>query len=533
MKNPSFEQYQVCPGDFVPFSTWQVDGWRALDYSLGFYANSCANLLPWTWDHGVPLNGYGFQDAKSGNAYAGITPILPPTTIKNFRQYLQGSLMSSLKKDSLYCVSYWVSLSNHSYGAIKNIDAYLNGTLLNWASSNPWGYDSLLPGINPQIKSDRILSDTLNWMEVKGIYKAQGGENYITIGNFKDDANTTLIDFNNIKHDDIRYYVDEVAVTPFLLKMPDLGNDTMLCNDQLPIILTAPVGYDSLKWSDGTRGSTLSVNMPGKYWLTCIADGCGKVIDTITIKTYPTQKLQLINDTILCKGVSLVLQGSSGFDSYNWNTGSTSDNIQINAPGNYVLTAKDYCTEQKDSVRVSYDSLPEISIRLGENINICMGGVNQPYSLYSNYSNLLNYEWNNGEKSSSIIVSAQGDYFFISRYRCGMLYSDTVFVQECYADTSVTIYIPNAFTPNENGLNDKWHPIFLNHTIVELFIYNSWGEKIFTGTKENFYSWDGTYKDIMCQQGIYAYTITYHSSKQEESHKKYKKTGMICLIRGD
>lgn len=106
---------------------------------------------------------------------------------------------------------------------------------------------------------------------------------------------------------------------------------------------------------------------------------------------------------------------------------------------------------------------------------------------------------------------------------------DTVYVKvtEKYCGEPL-IFIPNAFTPNGDGKNDK---LFVRSEIIESFtfrIYNRWGELIFE-TQNIEEGWDGKYNGKNCPPGVYDYY--YEGVCVGESHAKYKTKGNITLIR--
>jgi gliding motility-associated-like protein len=89
----------------------------------------------------------------------------------------------------------------------------------------------------------------------------------------------------------------------------------------------------------------------------------------------------------------------------------------------------------------------------------------------------------------------------VSTYGCKTV-SDTMFVK-VYND----IFIPNAFTPNADGVNDTWNiPALGAYPNFELFIYNRYGQLIFH-TKHTPVAWDGTYQGNPCTNGVYTYLI--------------------------
>ena len=81
----------------------------------------------------------------------------------NGRSYIQATFSQPLVKDSMYCVNYWVNLGQPIPGpnikAIKNVDAYINDTLLNWNNGGTvlGGIGLNLVGFTPQITSSHFL----------------------------------------------------------------------------------------------------------------------------------------------------------------------------------------------------------------------------------------------------------------------------------------------------------------------------------------------------------------------------------------
>jgi gliding motility-associated-like protein len=81
-------------------------------------------------------------------------------------------------------------------------------------------------------------------------------------------------------------------------------------------------------------------------------------------------------------------------------------------------------------------------------------------------------------------------------------------------------YIPNAFTPNGDELNNTWIPVFTNGYDPYEFnvkVYNRWGELIWESNSANE-GWDGTYKNSICSEGIYQYIIIFGDSENESKH---------------
>lgn len=514
VKNPSFENYIQCPLGAGFFNGYVQDWFAFTGANTSSYFNACAPL-----PDRVPENVFGYQFAKTGNGYACIN-VYSWSWDPDHRSYVEGSFINPLIKDTVYCISYFVSACDNTLGYVKNIDVKLSDTLLDWNN----GIYYVLLNITPEIKSTQLLNDTINWIPVQDLYKARGGENYLTLGNFLNDAQTTVQSFQPGNPIRIDYYIDDVSVTPTNLLAPNLGNDTTICKNTLSYNLYAPVGYDSYQWSNGGTSNTITVNDSGTYWVKCIANGCGELSDTIHIGFIATPQLNLGNDTVICKGTPINLFAQQGFNSYLWNTTDTTQSINVSDSGLYIVEATDDCEVQIDSVHVSLDSLPNIIIDIGIDSTICYNGANVPLVLSTN-SLLPNYTWSNGATSQQLTVTKKGWYWLQGNFTCGYIQSDSIFIDECEPDSVFGFYIPNSFTPNDDGLNDFFAPQFYKVTIENLKVFNRWGNIVYDDS--NNLSWDGKFQNKDCPLGVYVYKISYRDLK----NNYVEKLGRITLLR--
>lgn len=501
VKNPSFEDYYTCP------NTGLINGflkdWDLLLPSNARYYNSCN-----PFDYGVPQNYGGYQLANSGSGYTSVL-VYYFDYLEDVRSYIEVSFISILEKDSIYCVSYFVSLRDSGgsavsvgpNGAIQNLDAYISDTIVSWNN----GVSRRLVGITPQIKSKQLLTDTENWTQISGLYKAKGGEQYITIGNFETRENTVKVNYINGEAMGLDYYIDDVSVTPFNLASPNLGNDTIICNNT-PFTLTAPIGYDEYLWSNGTTTNILAVVDSGTYWVKCIANGCGEITDTIHVGYYSIPTLKLPNDTILCLGNSINIEAQQGFNTYNWNTGATTTSITVSDSGLYILEVTSFCGTQTDSVYIALDSLPTYSFSIGNDTNICHEGKNVSVTLFAD-TILPNYSWSTGATTDSIVINTEGLYWLTTRYFCGNILSNTITIEQCPKDSLITVYFPNSFTPNNDGINDVFMPYFTNIEPIIFQVFNVWGNVVYQSETDFF--WDGTFNNNPCPTGLYVYRFSY------------------------
>ena len=198
--NYSFETDTTCPtgSSQIYFAT----PWRGVTTNSTDYYNACNN-----GSCGVPSDGVGFQYARTGVAYAGIYAI--DIYSQNYREYLQVKLDSTLQHDSCYLVEFYCNLHNASGYVVNKMGAYLSNTAVSTVGPLPNG---TVLQYAPQIESHQFLNDTLNWMRIGGYYKANGGEQYITIGNFNTDSTTDTLHILGNNYPGAYYFIDDVTV---------------------------------------------------------------------------------------------------------------------------------------------------------------------------------------------------------------------------------------------------------------------------------------------------------------------------------
>ncbi|HLO89962.1 MAG TPA: gliding motility-associated C-terminal domain-containing protein [Lentimicrobium sp.] len=131
------------------------------------------------------------------------------------------------------------------------------------------------------------------------------------------------------------------------------------------------------------------------------------------------------------------------------------------------------------------------------------------------------YEWSNGETNYFITVAEEGEYSIIIKTTEGCESRDTAML----VNVAVPVYVPNAFTPNGDGLNDTFKPIITKPDLVSqyhLSIYNRWGQCFFE-TSDLAKGWDG--KNEL--QGVYNWVVSYRDGMGKVNQLK----GLVTLIK--
>lgn len=199
--NPSFEDTTGCPNGVN--QVYKAKFWANPTQASPDYYNSCDAMI---WGQNVPYTGFGFQSARTGNAFTGFyafQKIMP-----NYREYVQVKLTDTLTAGRKYLAFFYVNLSNISQYSISSIGAFFSATPISSSNTGVLNY-------TPQLQNVQgiQLNDSVQWMLIQDTLVANGTESYLTIGNFKVDgqSDTTYHGWwssNNIAY----YYVDDVSV---------------------------------------------------------------------------------------------------------------------------------------------------------------------------------------------------------------------------------------------------------------------------------------------------------------------------------
>lgn len=216
--NPSFEEYRECPRKIDALGTLTiVDAWYQPTAGSADYYNVCGSR-----DCGVPKNKLGIQDAHLGDGFCGIY-----CSKTDYREYLQTELKEPLQAGEMYRVSFYVSLSEYSSGAVATIGALFTderiGDTVRSVLMNK-SVRQLAPGVSQTVASyyepqvvneyDRVLTDTKSWMQISGVFTARGGERFMTIGNFFPASQSNVVDLDSLTYllPGAYYYIDDVSL---------------------------------------------------------------------------------------------------------------------------------------------------------------------------------------------------------------------------------------------------------------------------------------------------------------------------------
>ena len=209
----------------------------------------------------------------------------------------------------------------------------------------------------------------------------------------------------------------------------------------------------------------------------------------------------------LCTGDMIEFTNTSAgnFTGVSWDfgngqtdTSSTSVQVIYGTSGIYTVTLivnDTVCLPDTIFKDVTVSDYPIVD--LGIDTNICIG---ESFTLNAG-NPAYQHNWSTGETTQSITIQVvpQTVVVFVSNNGC--VSKDTIFI-----DAACPFYIPTAFTPNGDGINDRYNIITDGTTQFRLNIYNRWGQMVFTTTDPQE-GWDGKFETIPEEMGTYVYAL--------------------------
>ncbi len=309
--------------------------------------------------------------------------------------------------------------------------------------------------------------------------------------------------------------------TIYITAIPDphvyIGADSTIC-EQTPARIGTEIAGASYSWNAGETTPYIHVSETGDYILSVNLDGC-VVPDTISIIAMPDPDIDLGDDGDICPEQTIVFDGSYGTNSiYEWSTGETTPSISVAEAGIYsvVVTSEHKCVGG-DTISLNYYPKPTVS--LGVDTTVC---EETPLHLSAWALNTDSLRWSDGSYGSNLMIRYGGEYIVTAINKCGTN-SDTITVKQIFCD----IWLPNAFTPNSDGVNDVFRILGNLGRLegVTLSVFNRWGERVYI-TNDKLQGWDGYYKGSAAQMGTYVYLLQYSMDG-----KPYTQHGNFHLLR--
>ncbi|MEO6131334.1 MAG: hypothetical protein ABIQ02_05770, partial [Saprospiraceae bacterium] len=353
---------------------------------------------------------------RTGDAYCGFwAKAFKPSN--HYFEYLEAPLTTTLEAGKAYKVQFYVSLPG-KFCAVSHLGAYFSVGALTVP-----GWETL--PFTPQVESNTgFLSDTVNWMLIKGCFIAAGGESHIVIGNFRTFDDTPLDPFCSAPIDTQSYYfIEDVSVVPV---QPtgfsfDLGGPVTECYQYTIAPGLSGVNY---YWENGSTDSTLTVTTSGVYSLT-VYDGCLGGVDSVEVNITNKPAIEFNpNSYSICEGSSLIVSLDPDEGTYLWQDGSASTYYIISTSGTYSVTLNDGCDLTFDTIGITVVE-PPVPFSLGNDTILCTGTEIE----FIFDPSLGAFMWQDSNTSPAVIITQGGLYALTISNVCGEV-SDQVQVIE-------------------------------------------------------------------------------------------------------
>ncbi len=237
--------------------------------------------------------------------------------------------------------------------------------------------------------------------------------------------------------------------------------DTSLCSIS-PIDISAhipvPSATNSYAWNNGGSTQTITVNQPGIYIAThTYSQRCQNIDTFVIVSNDPTVVINQTDPQFICPGDTISLTATSTANSIVWNTGATTNSIQVSAPGDYWVTGEKQGCIKADTITIVAKTVPVAN--LGADTAICETGnvildVTYPGATYI---------WNTGATTETISVNTAGEYSVTSTLN-GCTAKDTINVivspipaVNLGVDTSICENATIQLNANYTGASYEWN----------------------------------------------------------------------------
>jgi len=303
---------------------------------------------------GTDIGGsnWGFQQPFSGDAMAGIR--MYHDDYEEWHEFIFTKLADPLEAGVVYSVSVRVSPSEGSLYATDDF-----GICLSKIKPPPRevanGDDTYVyyERYSPQIENPEgaFITNANTWTEVSGSFKAEGGEEYLIIGNFKPDSLTSFKEQWDDPEQSAYLFVDHVVLEkcplPICVEFP---LDTILCGKNT-ILLDATTDQAIYNWNTNSNEPIQEVSESGNYWVDVTAGGC-TWREEINIEVI--NDFSLGEDTVICDDSPLVLNPELENANYLWNNTFTDPKFKIEESGSYWVEVNTNECLYRDTIEVKF-----------------------------------------------------------------------------------------------------------------------------------------------------------------------------------
>ncbi len=206
----------------------------------------------------------------------------------------------------------------------------------------------------------------------------------------------------------------------------------------------------------------------------------------------------------LCKGESSSLLANGG-STYSWNTGASTGNISVtpDSTTTYSVVCKYGGCSDTAFKKITVYPLPVNEIVSQQTVDLCEGGHNGSITTSTTSGTVpYTFSWSPGGETTESISGLGAGVYALSVVDAQGCKTKSVTVQVM----APQLFVPNYFSPNDDGMNDKECIFGSCFKDIHFTIYDRWGEKVFETSDINM-CWDGSYRGMPMETQIFVYKI--------------------------
>jgi gliding motility-associated-like protein len=321
--------------------------------------------------------------------------------------------------------------------------------------------------------------------------------------------------------------VSSVSLT--VLPSPSVSlsaSSSTICAGQTSTII-AQGNVTNYSWSNGGTSDTQLINTSGVITVS-VSNTCGVATASAAIFSGILPVLNLTSTSaIICPNETATLTVTGGNSPYTWSNSSNTGSMVTTSGGTVTVSSSNACGTATAAVIVDVVNLNADIIASPTN-----GTLPVVVSFTNNSTNANSYSWNfgNGNTANTTNVSSQtysnaGTYTVYLTASNGAC-SDMDYVVITVLNEEPTLYVPNAFTPNGDSINDVFLVGATNIKEFNIIIFDRWGLKMFESSDIKV-GWDGTVNGTIVSDGTYFHLI----NAKDIDGKEIKKQGTITLFK--
>ena len=312
-------------------------------------------------------------------------------------------------------------------------------------------------------------------------------------------------------------------------------SDTVLACRHDVVPLESPTSFNgTYQWLPATGLDNARIRTPkltvdsSRLYVVQYTDPCNRLQLDSTFVQSKTPNLTISGPKSACSYDTITLQAvlaPATPATYSWSTGQKTAQIKPTASGTYSVTVTATGCVNSESAQLTVDTPPTLTLPSPYTYN-CAG--EQAITLDPHvYGSGLRYRWTpTNITEPTLTANGPGTYKVLITAASGCSAAQTFIIRDNCPPSRV--YVPDVFTPNDDGINDVlvWHGE--SATEISIKLYDRWGEVLFTSTNEKPY-WDGKYRDKPCPGGMYTWRID--GLSESTGHKQpFQLHGKVLLL---